>query len=263
MLAKLKLDNLGLNLPHEEWLSNIRTNIKRHLPQVKPFLVQDVEVCLVGGGPSLEETLPELKELVENGCKIITVNGSHDWVVSKGLRPSAHVMIDGREWNSRFVKNPVKGCRYLIASQCHPSVFDALEGQDTWIFHAVNYKGETEMLDEYYMGHYHLIVGGSTVMLRAIHLVRMLGFKRMHIFGMDSCYLDDKHHAYDQPENDDYKVIPVVCAGKTFQCAAWQAAQAEDFMKFIRANGDNFELSVKGPGLIAHIIKTGAEMRKE
>ena len=142
-------------------------------------------------------------------------------------------------------------------------MFDALDGQDAYIWHAANDAGEQEILNEYYLGHYALVVGGSTVMLRAMWLMRMLGFKQMDLYGFDSCYRDDQHHVYSQPENDASEVKTVWCAGKEFRCAAWQVSQAEDFMQFVKNLGDAFELNVHGDGLVAHLIKRGKEFRDE
>ena len=66
---------------------------------------------------------------------VITVNGSYKYCIDNGLEPSAMVMLDSREFNNRFVKPLRKDCKYFISSQCHPSVFDMLEGYQVWIWH--------------------------------------------------------------------------------------------------------------------------------
>ena len=69
-----------------------------------------------------------------------------------------------------------------------------------------------------------------------------------------------RHHAYAQPENDNALVIPVTVGGRVFRCHAWMVSQAQEFMGLIGALGDEIELEVYGDGLLAHILKTGADM---
>jgi hypothetical protein len=61
------------------------------------------------------------------------------------------------------------------------------------------------------------VPGGSTMSCcERCPLFRMLGFKRFHIFGCDSCLEDGAHHAYEQKENDNQPVISVRIGGKDF-----------------------------------------------
>jgi hypothetical protein len=122
--------------------------------------------------------------------------------------------------------------------------------------------------------------GGSTVLLRAIPLLRMMGFKKFHLYGCDSCILDFNeetavsepvavqaakylHHAYSQPENDGVPVIPVIVQGRTFYCHPWMISQAQEFMDLIKVFGNEIELNVKGNGLLAWILESGAKLADE
>jgi len=263
---RLKI-KMGMNADTSDILENIRVNVKRQLPQVKPYEINDKQkIIIVAGGPSLNDTLPELRRQVEEeGFMLVAVNNTHDWLVERGFKPSVHVMVDARQHNVRFVQNPISTCKYLMASQCHPDVFDALEGQNVQIFHVLNEMGEKEILDNHYYGehHYHYVVGGSTVILRTIWMMRMLGFVKMEVHGFDSCYMGNEHHAYDQVENDECEVHDLECMGRTFKCAAWMASQFEDFQRFITSLGDKFELNVHGDGLIAHMMKEGAKLSEK
>ena len=154
----------------------------------------------------------------------------------------------------------VDDCKYVLASQCHPEVFAGLPLDRTYIWH-VNFAAEVEDLLNDLYELWFACPGGSTVTLRGLCLLRMLGFHKIHMYGFDSCYRDGVHHAYEQPEND-YKstVVPVSVGGKVFWCDAWMYSQAREFIQMVKMLGDELELDVKGDGLIAHIIKTGAEL---
>ena len=71
---------------------------------------------------------------------------------------------------------------------------------------------------------------------------------------------DGAHHAYEQPENDGQPLFPVTCGGRVYLCAPWMLAQATEFIGIVKFMGDLVELSVHGDGLIAGIIRTGAQL---
>jgi len=103
--------------------------------------------------------------------------------------------------------------------------------------------------------------GGSTVTTRAIVLMRILGFKKQVIYGFDSCLIDEEHHAYEQKENDfdpNTAVIKTMVEGRTFDCHPWMALQATEFAYLMANAKSEFDLTIKGDGLIAHVLETGA-----
>ena len=127
-------------------------------------------------------------------------------------------MIDARQFNARFVETPVDGCEYFLASQCHPDTFDICRGRKITLWHVLsNPEAEMQLLDEYYCEppgepersrcRYFPVTMGTTVAIRALSLLRMIGFCRFEIFGLDSCWMGNEHHAYRQAENDKEDLI--------------------------------------------------------
>jgi len=122
---------------------------------------------------------------------------------------------------------------------------------------------------------------GTTITIKAIQLMRMLGFQSFDIFGFDSCWIKSpwytatgygeyQHHAYDQKENDNDKRLRVVLKPegrddmtREFICAPWMMRQSMDFQKLIHDHGNDFRLNVRGDGLIATILKFSAELGSE
>ena len=244
----------SVNEDKEKIRDNIKKNIKRGLPQVQPYETQwDKVVGLALGGPTLKKTFPDLLEKRQNGMPVITVNGTHKYCMTGGLIPSAMIMLDSREFNNRFVYPLVEECKYFISSQCHPSVFENLKDNKVWIWHCAG-DDNIDLLEEEYGKDYFPVMGGATIALRAVHLLRMLGFHKFEMYGFDSCIMED-HHAYDQPENDGEEVLDVVVSGKEFQCTAANYHQAKEFVDMISKTGEHYDLAVHGDGLISHIIK--------
>jgi hypothetical protein len=270
----------GCNTSDEVLLAQVAANIRRGLPQVQPHAINPDVAILVCGGPSLAITEDELVEAHWRGGKVVAVNGAYQWCIDRNIKPSAAVMLDARAFNSRFLATPVPGCRYLIASQCHADTFDLCRDRDVLIWHACSAgDAEVDLLKDYYFepkdtpdGFKNMfpVTVGTTVGVRSLSLLRMLGFTHMEIFGLDSCWLEDSHHAYAQPENNRDLRLPIWLRpegrddkAQRFMCAPWHLKQADDFMKLIRERGDLFQLNVHGPGLIATILKTGAEIQME
>lgn len=251
-----------LNIGVEERYSNIQQSICLGLPQVRGYpQSNEQEVCIVGSGPSLASTLWELQALVAARVHVVALNGAYDYLLRAGVTPNAMVLIDGRESNRRFITQPIESCHYLIASQCHPAVFEAVRSMPkTKIWHCLTGADpvELQILNGYYQGCWQPVMGGCTVGTRAIMLMRFLGYAKMHLFGMDSCYMDGEGHAMPQPENDNEVTQIVECAGRSFRCSAWQQEQALEFMDIIQEHGQYFELAVHGNGLLAHILESGA-----
>lgn len=249
------VDRGVLNTAEEKIKENVAYNVKLGFQQVQPHATNDVEVMIVGGAPSLAENIEEIRKLREDGVKLIAINNAYKFCVDHGIKPSAMVMVDAREFNNRFVDPVIPECKYFIASQCDPSVFAKLPKEQTYIWHT-----SADLINEILAAQYdrwYPIPGGSTVLLRTIPLFRMLGFKRFHIFGCDSCLTGEKHHAYEQKENDGQPVIPVSIGGKIFECNPWMVSQAQEFIDLIKMMGDEIELDVRG-GLLRHILETGA-----
>ena len=72
--------------------------------------------------------------------------------------------------------------------------------------------------------------------------------------------MGDEHHAYPQAENDSSVPVPVTVGGRIFYCHPWMVSQAEEMMGLIRMLGDEIELEIYGDGLLAHILKTAADL---
>jgi SAM-dependent methyltransferase len=253
-----------VNTEVEQVKKNIRANAEAGWQHMHPHPIQSTEIMLLCGGPSLNDFEDEIIKLRNQGMPMVTTNGTYNWAIERGLKPSMQMIIDARPFNKRFLRPVVDGCKYFIASQCDPSILEGLPKEDTWLWHVSGMQGGVkELLDELYPEWWFSVPGGSTVTTRGLALLRMLGFHKLHVYGFDSCYRDDEHHAYEQPENN-YSLqnrVVASCGGtRTFLCDAWMYIQAQEFMQMVAIFGDEGpDMNVKGDGLIAHIIETGAK----
>ncbi len=258
-------NNGKLNATEETIKNNLKKNLQGDWTQVSPHPSNDLECMILGGGPTLAQYEKDIKRKRADGVKLITLNGAYNWALDHALIPSAQIMVDARPFNARFTKPVVGDCKYLIGGQCDPAVFEGLPKDRTYIWHS-SVELTKDILKEHYGDDpWWFIPGGSTVLLRAIPLMRMLGYRKFYLYGCDSCLMDDAHHSYLQPENDKSHVIPVMigapgdCNGKIFYCHFWMISQAQEFCGLISMLGDEIQLEIYGNGLLAYLLEAGAE----
>lgn len=241
--------------------AQVAQNVRDGWAQVTPYDRQDREVVFLAGGPSMNSQLDKIRELRAAGAALVTCNGAYAWALERGLSVSAQIVLDAREFNARFTRPVIDKCRYLIASQVHPSTLEGLPRDRTLLWHSGITPENEQLIRDLNEGRFFPIPGGSTVALRAIPLLRLLGYWRIHMFGFDSCVMGDgTHHAYKQTENDQEPLVAVTCGGKVFECSPWMLSQASEFRDLVRFLGDEVELAVYGDGLIAAMIATGANL---
>lgn len=246
------LDVVG-NTEPDVLLGNVQRSVKRSLPWFDFDKSPQGSVCLVGGGPSLIDTIDQLRLRHQNGAKVWAMNGSYDYLVGQGIVPDAMVMLDARPENVRFVQNPYAATTFYIASQCDDLVFEALRQDHVVLVHA-NTPGVYELLEHEVERPVHLMGGFTTVGILSLILAQLKGFKRIFMFGMDSSYRNGEHHAYKQESNNADRVIDAMIDDVTYKCAPWMAQQVTDFQNVV-AGFEDVTIEVCGDGLLHEMAK--------
>lgn len=250
-LVRAQLDKI-CNTEKTGLLNNIKRAVARELPWLDLEPAHDGHAVIVGGGPSLDDTLEAIRWRKSIGQDVFALNGSADWLRNRGVVSDYHVGVDARPDNARFFKRPDGETTYLIASQCDETIFNALDGQDVILWHP-NSDGVAEAL-EGETRPVHLIGGGSTVGLCAIVLAYALGYRKIHLHGFDSSYREDTHHAYMQNLNDADFIVDVLAGDKKFRAAPWMVQQAEEFCSLAPHLADmGCTITVAGDGLLPHM----------
>jgi uncharacterized Rossmann fold enzyme len=265
----------GANTTEDQRLANVEASCKRDLPWFTGFRDEGSSCVIVGGAPSMLEHLADIRfHGRHKKTRVITVNNAWRVLMERGVTPHAHVMLDARPENAEFIKGMPSSIRLLLASQCHPDVFDAAvaNGNEIALWHCGYGDNDAlwKVLEPYTDTHPIILVpGGGTVGLRAMWLATFSGFRTLRIYGMDSSYAEDgSHHAYAQALNDGEQVIEVVRGGRKYRCALWMTRQAAEFEQTWRdlRTWTDFEgkpapvsIFVHGDGLIPDIA---AELRR-
>lgn len=168
-------------------LANLKSNLARGLPVCGDIPERKEPLAIVGSGPSLAGHLEEIKDWPG---EVWAINGAYDYLLDNGLIADGFVAIDPLPGLAEYVQNPQKETKFYIASTCDPSVIDALEGHEVWLWHAFNDDNSA------YPEGQKLIIGGTTVVTRAPFLALVLGWRDITLMGVDSSYSPEGPYCY-------------------------------------------------------------------
>jgi hypothetical protein len=243
----LELMTVG-NTSEEQRIKNIQHAVSLTLPLLYSKTQHDGHAVIVGGGPSLNDSIDEIRWRKSKGQTVFATNNTPSKVEA-----DYHVMLDARPDNAAFVPY---GIPCLYASECHPNVYERAKnnGNPITVWHSYA-DGMDDVLANEHRG-FTYVGGGSSVGLKAMCIAYILGYREMHLYGMDSCYRDGHHHAYSQSLNDGERVISVTMGDKLYKVAPWMATQVEEFKDlagYLVSMGCT--LTVHGEGLLQDVAR--------
>lgn len=241
----------------EEHRSNILSALDRKLPEISPALCShDGSMVIVGSGPSLTAHLEELRAERAKGRPILALKGTHDYLIEQGIEPTFWLSLDSRPRVNQLQKKS-EHTIYLVASRCHPDIFDRLKEDRVVLWHS--FADQDNAADIWEQRGATVFGGGTTSGSRAIYVCYVLGFRNFVMYGMDSCNAPDGitkrfdgsltgptvevmtgfHVAGEQRVNQ----------GKKFICNQAMAQQGKDFIQAFNALPD-VKFDFKGDGLL-------------
>jgi uncharacterized Rossmann fold enzyme len=262
--APLALPVLVLcNTPDEELEANIRRNSALDIDWLA-FVPEHKSIAImVGGGPSLAETLPEIQRHVAKGGVVFAMNGASQYLTSRNIPVHYQVIADAKPETATLVDPDAE--QHLIASQVNPATADAA-GPHKRLWHL----SISEDFDRHFPEHrrkaggYALIGGGASVGNSALCVAYVLGFRRFEIFGYDSSHRGEASHAYSQPMNQFIPTIDVEWAGKNYISSLAMKAQAEKFQITARTlEQAGCTLNLHGDGLLPAMWNTPVDQMTE
>jgi hypothetical protein len=208
----------------KEIRQNIRENLKIIDKWVVKCQPNDYTAILVSAGPSLPKYIEKIKDYLKQNPKtklfcvkhalptLVKANIPIEACITLDPRPVDGVSTHGVKRKDLFENFP-KGQKFLIAAMCHPSVVKHLQnkGGEVIGWHALsdNYASREQLIQshsqkgdmdsvfklnqdlspensESFTGLSPLITGGSCSAMRAIPLMKCLGFNRLILVSFDS-----------------------------------------------------------------------------
>lgn len=241
------------NTSDDEIYGNIRENSHNHGNWVNVSAPHDGIAILCGSGPSLADTLQEIRAKKEAGGKVFAMNGAAKFLADHGIIPDYQVIIDAREQTADLV-GPAK--HHLFASQVHPECFRRVPTAQLWHLQVGNIENEFPE----YTDAYCLIGGAASVGNTATCLAYAMGYRNLQIYGYDSSNRDGAGHAFRQPMNDGDPCAHVMFNGKEYIASLTMKLQAEKFQETSRALQESgCHIEVHGSGLLPDMWNTPVE----
>lgn len=257
----VKIDGVDIHTatPVESLKANILKNNSRGHSEVQDLNEwrKGMPIAIVGGGPSLADTLDELRKY-----KYIMACGSvYDYLVENNIIPTWCVVCDADPVVNKYLTKKDIDTKFLVASQCSEETFEFLHDKFVYIWHASG----TNMEENTFGGDKILIGGGCTVGTRAMALALGFGYTNLQLFGFDTCVENNKHHAYDfQTEEETVgDIIPVKVeeTGKEYLVARYMLAQIFDFKQMCETY--SFEINVHGRGILKDLVEDAVKRYNE
>lgn len=245
---------------YKEAMAQMRENCARDLPW---FVGSNVgagkQFVIVAGGPSMKDRVHHIRARQKKGACVLACNGAVKFLLANGVKPDICAFLDISPEVLGFIPDVDPGSLYMVASIVHPSVLDALEGRKICIWH-VDY-GQARTLDQaailrdFPKKPGSLIGGGNTITMRAPHLAYLMGFKDVHIYGLDSSLAPDgSDHAYKKHEGVELEPVTIKLSNREYKCSPWMVKQAGEFefyyQQFLSLG---VPLMIHGQGLVPDI----------
>lgn len=197
------------------------------------------KLTLVANGPSA------LRAPLRNR-PTMAANGSIKLFTSRGLAPTYWIGCDPQALMADFLTDAPPETTYLVASKCHPSVFDALKDRKVLVWHIDDVPSVT--------GNPATVPCATSVTLCALSVARLLGYRNIETWGWDGCFWGSRDHAVSQPMNN--QRITNLVGRERFDTTPTWCAEAHDAT--LQLPGADYTVNVKGGGMISAILKLQA-----
>lgn len=243
----------GCNTTPEVIREQLKINIRRYLPWLTVMPKHSKSIAIVAGGPSLAYRWPE----IEKYDAVLSLNNTYSFLLERGITPDYWMLLDARRENIEFVRDARKGVQHFLAAQCHPDVYERLNGLDTTLY-LTTLPDTLELTKEIAREKVQLAGVVGTVGTKALALAFALGYRDMHLFGYDSSYAET-HHAYPQTLNDGANTIDVYVEGRQYITTPSFAHQAQEFPGFAKEMTFFHDCSIElhCDGLLPHLVDYG------
>jgi len=252
---------ITLNTPDEEIRENVRINTARDLPWLAAVDAHDSIALMVGGGPSTADHIEDIRRMAAEGATVFAMNAASQYLRSHGIAVDWQVTCDAKTETAGLIDPLAKG--HLLASHVNPLTMNAVPRPTVW--HSYLHVNEEDFPKERVKrGGYALLGGEASTGLGALCVAYCLGFRRLEIFGYDSCHRENQSHAYRQKMNDTIPAMQFEWAGRTFFTSITMRTQAERFpitgQALVEAGAT---LNLWGDGLLQHIWRTPPALLSE
>jgi hypothetical protein len=235
--------------------AHIQSALARGLNEVEIAAPREKRLTIVANGPSalaapLTGSPPDSPSgsphESRKGSPTLSINNALRLFVDRGLAPDYWMASDPQACVAEYLHGAPRETVYLVASKCHPAVFDALRDRRVMLWHCAE-PGTLDLLTG------RLVIQSSiTVTLCAFNLMPVLGYHRLATWGWDGCYLADRDHAAGQPHHRGRDITIEVGPGQDFTTTTSWAAEAQEAVRLFQSVPR--DVTIHGGGMIGAIL---------
>lgn len=245
------------NTTDEQLLGNIKANSPGRT-WLKLEEAHDRVAVLCGSGPSLADTLPEIRGHAARGDVIFGLNAAAGFLFENGILASYQAIADARAATADLI-GPAK--EHLFASQVSPKCFERMPSAHLW--HMIN-DDIDEVLPEY-DDDYCLVGGGTSIGCTALFLAYAMGYRKFVLYGYDTSYRGDNHHVVDQALNDEEAVVTIPFMGRDYTVSLTMRGQCRAFfaVAHVMQKTMGCTIEVHGDGILPDMWRAGPDALSE
>lgn len=176
-------------------IDNLRTSVEQNYFKggLHTTPVKTDEVDIISNGPSFEQNFDKCKD--HNIIKFY-LNQAIEYKTSKDINFAVVIHPDFDVFERCYEKANISGVELIASTLANYKVIKKWhdEFQNFWFFNTGCEKGIKKIV--YEDTKYPVLSSGFTVAFSAMVVAKFLGFKKINIYGVDFCYLNNRQYAF-------------------------------------------------------------------
>lgn len=256
MSSLIKIDGVKVSMAtsYEKVVANFHANKGYSDISECSKWVKHRRIAVVGGGPSLKDTLPLL--LSEKYDDILACGSVHDYLIENDVIPTCTIVCDPDAIMGNYLEHLCTSCTYFMATQCDPYLIRRINS--TCNVYTFNAGGDEDFNKAFDRGTF--LSGGCTVGTRGIMLALGMGYSNIELFGFDTCIANDNtHHAYSFSSLEEtigkITEISLEPDGKKYRLADYMVGQLFDFKNILVTHYSRMNVTIHGEGILSDYIE--------
>lgn len=250
--------------------SNLEENLKLKLPEFSALQgTASGPIMIIGAGPSVDGQLDKIRELRQQGVKLLSIDRMYPWCMANNLEPDFTAILDAGDDIVDGLTNISNNTVHLLTANVHPDTVNILKNYKCY-FVAGGMSIYPEARDAWTKNGYTKItvVGtGGSVVLSSLYISLVMGFRNIHLFGFD-CMVPSTTYTYSKGvagKGVDRQYCQVEVGDEVITTCTSFLAFAQQFFKMIEVSrqwGMIDSIDVHGESLInkmANLSELGKE----
>jgi len=233
----------------KELYDNMQKNFARQIPDLYAITQSRTgPVAILAGGPSVDEQAGEIKRLADSGVPVMAIARMYPWCAMHGIKPEYVVSLDCMDEQEKGFVLLQPGVTYLLAAVTRPAIVERVKREKIYIFDSRDDVYVQKLRREAGYTVCSVVNGGGSVAVLSISLAFNLGFRELHVFGMDlmTRSLEQTHATGIAGESVEVRPLPVTIKGEDIQTTGpWLEFARQTLDLLSAAHNDGILDSVK------------------